>query len=67
MRSADKILAQRAVELVKDLIVLGLKNFLPLGKNVTEHQQLHSLCLVGNRFENGIERAPGELEKLSEL
>ena len=41
MRFADKILAQRAVELAKDLIVLGLKNFLPLGKNVTEHQQFH--------------------------
>ena len=41
MRSADKILAPRTVELVKDLIVLDLKNFLLLGKNVTEHQQFY--------------------------
>ena len=41
MRSADKTLVQRAVELVKDLSVLGLKIFFLLGKIVTEHQQLH--------------------------
>ena len=58
MRLADKK--------VKDSSVLGSKIFLaPLGKNATEHQQLHSLCLVGNRFENGIERAPGPSKKSS--
>ena len=36
-----KTLVQRAVELVKDLSVLGSEIFLPLGKNVIEHQQLH--------------------------
>ena len=41
----------RWLHLVKDLSVLGSKIFLLLGKNVTEHQQLHSLCLVGNQFE----------------
>ena len=47
------------LQLVKDS-----KIFLaPLGKNTTEYQQLHSLCLVGNRFENGIERAPGSSKK----
>ena len=41
-------LVQKAIELVKDLSVLGSKIFLPLGKNVTEHQQLYGLCLVNN-------------------
>ena len=68
MRLADKNLVQRNrwLQLVKDSSVLGSKIFLaPLGKNATEHQQLHSLCLVGNRFENGIERAPGPSKKSS--
>ena len=48
------------LQLVKDSNVFGSKIFLAhLGKNVTEHQQLHSLCFVCNRFENDIERAPG--------
>ena len=37
---------------------------------MTEHQQLHLLCFIGNRLENDIKRASGpskkELEKLSE-
>ena len=37
----DKILGLRAVELVKNMVVLSLKNFLPLRKNVTEYWQFH--------------------------
>ena len=62
MHLADKNLLQRDrwLQLVKNSSVLGSKIFLaPLEKNATEHQQLYSLCFVGNRFENGIERAPG--------
>ena len=65
---ADKNLVQRDrwLQLVKESSVLGLKIFLAsLGKNATEHQQLHSLCFIGNQFENGIERAPGPSKKSS--
>ena len=51
----------RWLQLVKDS-----KIFLaPLGKNTTEQQQLHLLCLVGNLFENDIEKALGSSEKSS--
>ena len=74
VRLADKNLVQRDnwLQLVKESSFLSLKIFLvSLEKNAIEHQQLHSLCLIGNRFKNGIERTPEpskkELEKLSEL
>ena len=52
------------LQLVKDSSVFDSKIFLaPLRKNATEHQQLYLLCLVGNQFKIGIERAP----RLSEL
>ena len=37
------------------------------GKNAIEHQQLHSLGLVGNQFENGIKRVSGPSKKSSRI
>ena len=52
------------LQLIDNLSDFGSKIFLaPLGKNATEHQQLHLLCLVGNQFKNGIKRAPGSSKK----
>ena len=54
----------RWLQLVDNSSDLGSKiSLAPLGKNATEHQQLYSLCLVGNQFENSIERALGSSKK----
>ena len=52
MRSADKNLVRKG----------GLT---PLKKNVTTHQQLHSLCFDDNRSKRGIENAVGPSKKTS--